>query len=175
MERSVATLIPPADSPKMVTFPLSPAERGDVVPHPFQRGDLVEQAEVGHPVVEEQESVDAQPVVDGDQHHAVPCEGRAVVARNGAGAVGEGAAVDPDHHGQPGRRRVRRPDVQVETFLARDRGLREDGVEGREVGWLRYRGTELERVPGPLPGWRRLRRPEAVGPERGGGIGNALE
>jgi len=150
-------------------------ESGDVVPHPLQRGDLVEQAEVGDPVVEEQEAVDAQPVVDADQHDAVACKGRAVVAWNGAGAVGEGAAVDPDHHGQSGRRRVGRPDVEVEALLARDRGLWEDGVEGRKVRRLRNRWAELERVSGSLPGGRRLRRPEAVGPERSGGIGKALE
>jgi hypothetical protein len=152
-----------------------PPESGDVVPHPFQCRDLVEQAEVGDSVAQEQEAVDAEPVVDADQDHAIAREPAAIVVRHSSGSVGEGAAVDPDHRRQPGGRRVGRPDVQVEAVLALDRRLREDRVEGREIGRLRHRGAERERVPGPFPGRGRLRRPEAVGGERRGGVGDAFE
>ena len=47
MASSAATEPPPADSPKTVTRSGVAAEGGDVVAHPLQRGDLVEQAPVG--------------------------------------------------------------------------------------------------------------------------------
>jgi len=77
---SVVTLIPPADSPKIVTLPASPRRRRCCpVPTPGLRsgpgaldwGD----------VLQEQKTVAAQPVVDRDAHHAVP--GEAVPAYRG--------------------------------------------------------------------------------------------
>jgi hypothetical protein len=68
---SVATLMPPADSPKIVTRPGSPPKALDVVAHPPQRGHLVEQPEVAGPgVVVAQDRLDvpepqgAEAVVD---------------------------------------------------------------------------------------------------------------
>jgi hypothetical protein len=55
------------------------AERGDVLLHPPQGRELVEQAEVGDAVAQEQETLRGQPVVDGHADHAVPGERRAVV------------------------------------------------------------------------------------------------
>ena len=47
------TLIAPADSPATVTRVRVAAERRDVVAHPLERRDLVEQAEVGRCVGQE--------------------------------------------------------------------------------------------------------------------------
>ena len=41
---SVLTLPPPPDSPNIVTLPGSPPNAGDIVAHPFQRGDHVQRA-----------------------------------------------------------------------------------------------------------------------------------
>ena len=58
------------------------AEGGDILPHPRERGDLVEQAEVGapsSPVAEIEESVGADPVIDGHADDAVAGEAAAVI------------------------------------------------------------------------------------------------
>ena len=74
---SVPTLMPPADSPKIVTLLGIAAERGDVVAHPLERGDLVEDAEVAgalrcrRKLVEVEEAERAEPVVDRHEHDAV--------------------------------------------------------------------------------------------------------
>ena len=115
---SVPTLMPPADSPKIVTSFGIAAERLDVVAHPLERRDLVEQAGVrgrarSADAPRSQEAERAEPVVDRDDDHvAAPRERCAVVDRLRAGADHEGAAVDPDHHGRgasgwrrPARRR----------------------------------------------------------------------
>ena len=103
--RRASTLAPPADSPKMVTRAGSPPKRGDVGLHPLEGGDLVEQAEVaraGEPLAGQVGQVSvaegAEPVVERDQDAPVAGEGAPVVPRHGAGAVGEGAAVEPHEH-----------------------------------------------------------------------------
>ncbi len=60
------------------------AESGDIVVHPFQGRDLIEQGDIGH-VVEEEESFGAQPVVERDEDHSVAGEGTAVVEHVAAG------------------------------------------------------------------------------------------
>jgi hypothetical protein len=92
-----ATDPPPADCPNT-------AERADVVAHPLQRGDLVEQAPVGGRALDVREPLDAHAVVEGDQHDAVAREAGAVVLGKAGRADRVGAAVDPHHHRQ---RRVR--------------------------------------------------------------------
>ena len=94
-----------------------PAEGSDVLPHPLQRGDLVEQAEVGDAVAEIEEPLRARTPVDDDTDHPVPGEAAAVVGRRRADL--EHAALDPDHHRQPCSAGIRRPDVEVQAFLGR--------------------------------------------------------
>ena len=72
---SVPTLMPPADSPKIVTRSGSPPNARDVVAHPLERADLVEDAEVARAgelraedLVEVQEAERAEPVVDAHDH-----------------------------------------------------------------------------------------------------------
>jgi hypothetical protein len=55
------------------------AEGSDVVADPFQRGDLVEEATVGRHAVQEAETLEAHPVVDGHDDDAVVGEGGAVI------------------------------------------------------------------------------------------------
>jgi hypothetical protein len=61
-----------ASRPARVTWPVCPAERGDVVPHPPQRRQLVGDAEValGDPRGA-QTAESAEPVVDRDDDHGV--------------------------------------------------------------------------------------------------------
>ncbi len=127
------------------------AEARDVVLHPLQGSDLVEQAGVGDAVAEEQEPVGAEPVVDRDAHDAVAGEAGAVVLRDGAGAVGERAAVDPHQDRQAGVARVRCPDVQIEAVLAADGGLGQQRVERRLVGALGDGRPEPRAVPDAVP------------------------
>ena len=81
------------------------AERGDVVTHPLQCGDLVAQREVVVEAVAEAgqfqaaEHPDAVGDVD-DDHVAVGGQPRAVVELELAGAEHERAAGDPHHHRQ---------------------------------------------------------------------------
>ncbi len=147
------------------------AEGGDVVPDPFQRRDLVEQAAVGWRVRQQREPVDAEPVVDGDQHDAIPREGMAVVHRHGGVAIAEGAAMDPDHdRGSPGQ--VARPDVQGEPVVARNARLGQDLVERRGVSRLRRRRAERDALADAVPRLGRLRSPE---PERAGRAGRVRD
>jgi hypothetical protein len=124
-----------------------PPEGGDVVAHPLERRDLVEQpAVLRSAVAEQQEAVGAEPVVDRHRDDAVPGEGRPVVHRHGAGPEHEGAAVDPHQHGQAGGVRVGRPDVEVEDLLARDDRLGQQPVQRRRVDALHGRRAEGRRV-----------------------------
>lgn len=137
-------------------------------------GDLVEQAEVGGAIAGEEEAVLAEAVVEGDQDDAVAGEGHAVVGGDRAGAVGEGAAVQPDHDGQvPGG--VRRPHVQVEAVGAGDVDFRDQLVEGWGVGGLRHGGPVGEGVAQPVPAGRGSGPGEAQGAVGRSSVRNALE
>ena len=67
------------------------------------------------PSSEVEEPLGAGPPVDHHADDAVPGEPAAVVC--GRRAELEHAALDPHHHRQPGRTRVRRPDVEVQAVL----------------------------------------------------------
>src|SRR5262249_47341709 len=56
-------------------------EGGDVFAHPLQGGDLVQEAEAAGPgtVADIEEAEGAQAVVQGDDDHAAPGEGRSVI------------------------------------------------------------------------------------------------
>ena len=107
------------------------AERGNVVLHPLQARDLIQQPVVaGMPALfarqlgMSQEAESAQPVGDAHQNHALLREILSVVQRHRSAADSEPSAVDPDHHGQLLARRLGgRPDVQVEAILVGSDGF----------------------------------------------------
>ena len=150
------------------------AEGADVVPHPGERGDLVEQAEVGAvvAVAEVEEPVGARAPVDRHADHAVAGEAAAVVAP--AGGVAEGAARAPHHHRKPARSRVGGPDVEVQAVVAGNGGVEEHagGVVAVELR-LRWLGTESGGVADTGPRLHRLRRSEPVGADGRRGVRDA--
>jgi hypothetical protein len=98
------------------------AERGDVVPHPAQRRDLIEQQAVarvmaGREVAEVEQARQAEPVVDRDGDDALLGERHAVIQRRRARAHDERAAVDP-HHDRVRAGAGGREHVEVQAVLA---------------------------------------------------------
>ena len=127
------------------------AEGADVVTHPAQRGDLVEQPPVGEPpalVVGErrvgEKTECSEPVVEGDNDDAAGGQPTRPVHDPRPAAVGEGPAVDEDHHRQgpavlpgtrrctPGSSRPARRDRRGSNCRCRE-GLRRDRPERRGV------------------------------------------
>ena len=153
------------------------AEGRDVALHPLQRHDGVEHAVVAgdlrlrfrRELGVREEAERAEAVVQRDDDGAFAREAVARVARLGARAAGEAAAVQPDHDGPAVVRRVgRRPDVQIEAVLARRRRGRAFGPPGRALrAARRVLGGRAD--AGPLrdglrcaptiraDGWRRVR------------------
>ena len=139
------------------------AERGDILLHPLEPRDHVQQAVIARDVVrglgaqlrvrEETQLPDA--VGDADQHHALPGQLLPAVVRFGSGAGAESAAVDPNQHGDVVARGFRRrPDVQVQAVLAR--------VHARAASAaLHAPGAELGGLPHALPFRGGLRRAPA--------------
>ena len=169
------TSVPPADSPKIVTFFGSPPKaaafsrthsseriRSSVpqLPDASSPFALLDQRRLAEPAER------TEPVVGGDDHDAVASrELAAVVAAGVTDAVP--AAVEPDHDGELAlrdfaRRAARRVHVQVQAVLVADHraGLR----IGRVTEYARELGTrraELQRVAHAGPLGRRLRRAPA--------------
>jgi hypothetical protein len=73
-------------------------ERSDVLAHPLERSDLVEDTAIGQSVSRREESVGAEAIVDRDRNDAVPRKGISGVRANRARAVHERTAVNPDEH-----------------------------------------------------------------------------
>ena len=71
--RSVATLMAPANSPKIVTLVGSPPIAAMSL-HPFERRDLIEKTQVGEAVTQVDEAFGAHPVTDGDAHDPIAGE-----------------------------------------------------------------------------------------------------
>ncbi len=170
-------LIAPADSPKTVTLPGSPPKAAMFSCTHSQRRELVEQAKVGDAVAEIEEPLRAGTPVDDHTDDAVPGEAAAVVGRRRAEL--EHTALDPDHHRQPRRAGLRRPDVEVQAVLGR-RGPLHRRECGRDLfpvlgcplgaaGGRRLNLRGLRPQPGGLtntgPGRDRPGRPEPVGAE----------
>ena len=165
------------------------SEGGNVLPHPLQGEDLVQDAVVaGHTlgvfpfqirVGEEAEHV--HPVVDGHQHHAFFGAAFPVELLLRAAAVHERPAVDPEQHRQLGAgfSVCRGPDVQVQAVLVPRRnhhvvkffpvklhgGKLRLGAPGGESGAVQRGG----------PGGVLLGTAEPQFPHRGLGVGHALE
>ena len=147
------------------------AEGADVVPHPLQRGDLVEQAAIGVSVAEIEEPIGADPVVDGHADDAVAGETAAVIpGRRTRAVIREHPARDPHHHRLPGRPEVGRPDVEGQAVLAgsassggsSSRDLRGVGRLGglRAVGErVAHAAPGLQPVVGAEADWRRMAEP----------------
>jgi hypothetical protein len=86
---------------------------------------------------------DVQPVVDGDGDRvALPGQRAAVVHGGAAGAVGEAAAVQPDHHRPRLAVEAGRPDVEEQAVLRGGRLVRRRRIAGRGA-----------RSPGARPDW----------------------
>src|SRR5260221_12031163 len=86
---SVATLMAPADSPKIVTLCGSPPKSGDVLLDPGECSDLVEQAEVDNAVTQIEEAIGSQTIVDGDADEAIAGEMSATIGWHGPRSFGE--------------------------------------------------------------------------------------
>jgi hypothetical protein len=135
-------------------------EGGNVLTRPAQGGHHIEQAEVsqrrslrglGGERGMGKQSGRPEAVVDRDDHDATPGKLAAIVARLCAGALDEGAAMNPKQHGQfrirPGIRG--RPDVQEEAVLAL--------LAAAEKGFALKRGLAKSRgLAGAGPWLRRL-------------------
>src|SRR5205085_10771716 len=73
----------------------------DVRVHPFECGDIVEDAEIGTNVRMSQEAEGAKPIVEGDHDHAAPRQRGAVIPIFGSRAAKIAATMDPDHDRTP--------------------------------------------------------------------------
>jgi hypothetical protein len=120
-----------------------------------------------------EEAEAAQPIVEGDHHHPLTGQGRAVVEGRRARAVDEAAAVDPHHHRRSrGGLQVRREDVEAEAVLAHGQGAH--AIVGPVVA-LRADGAIAVPGPNPVPGRCRPGRPPAQITYGRSGIGDVLE
>ena len=119
-----------------------------------------------------EETEAAQAVVDAHEDHALAGEVVALVDRRLGAAVDQAAAIDPDHHRQLLRCRLRRsPDVEEQAVLA------EVGSDARVAAndALQAVVTDLDRRPHARPGLDRLRRPPTQVAHRRSGERHALE
>src|SRR5436305_3619492 len=57
------------------------AEGGNVVAHPYEGGDLIEEANIGYAVAEKQEAICANSAVDGHENDAVAGKSAPVIDR----------------------------------------------------------------------------------------------
>jgi hypothetical protein len=80
------------------------AEGPDVLAHPVQRGDLVEQAPVGRGTVDLRETLYPQTIVERDHDDAAGGQPAAVELLKAGRADHIGAAGDPHQHGKSGPR-----------------------------------------------------------------------
>ena len=157
-------------------------EGGDVLLHPAQRSDLVEEGVVAAEVEwrlgaerrMRQEAEGAEAIIERDQHDAGACESGAVVDRRPAGSVGQRSTVNPDHHrAAVTRRGGRRPDVEGQAVFTR----RLEGAavrSGHRIG-LRADRTELGSIARDRPTRDRLRWTPAQLADRRRGEGNAAK
>ena len=145
------------------------AEGGNVFLDPVQGFGGIQQGIVAgavRAVLEGGEGVEAQqPQPVARRHKDAVCPGGQAGARQllgGAGAVA--AAVEVNHHRQPGGA-VPGVDIQLQAVL---------GAGGHAVGVLESHGGWLGAVQGVCPGGGVLGRLPAQGPGRGGAVGHAV-
>ena len=152
-----------------------PAKGADVVLHPAQRSQLVEQPEVGGAIPKPEEALRPQPVIDGHADDAVAGKAAAVVDRDRARAPQKRSAGDPHDYRKVMRAGVGRPDVEIQAVLATDSRVAQHLPERFGIRRLGRNGPVLVRRSHFGPRLRRLRWPKAVGAERRGREGNPLE
>ena len=58
-----------------------PAKCGDVLLYPFQRGDLIKQAQIRQAVAQVEEALDTNPIAESHAHHPIAGEPPAVIER----------------------------------------------------------------------------------------------
>jgi hypothetical protein len=156
-------------------------ETTDLVPHPLQGRNLVEDALVAGAVelvttdpLAAQEAKQAKPVIERNHHHITP-RGQPRAVEEWARTVAEqkSPAVQPDQH-WPSRVVCRRgPDVEIEAVFAH-LGEGQTRLVDR-VGPLHGRRAIGAGLADPIPGNRFVRRAKAEGADGRLGIGNATE
>src|SRR5260370_7327974 len=92
-------------------------EGSDILLHPDEGRDLVEQAEVGALVTQVEEAVHAETVVDGHADHSVSGEATAIIIGHGTRPVRKSTAMNPDHDWEPNSPDVRAPDIKIHPAL----------------------------------------------------------
>src|SRR4030042_627515 len=76
---------------------------GDIVPHPLEGGDLVEQASVGVSLTEIKKALGTDPIIDGHTYDAVAGETTAAIPGGcPRSVIFKHAARNPYHHGETG-------------------------------------------------------------------------
>ena len=135
------------------------AECRDVAANPAERGGHVEQAVVAAGVLRRlcaerrvgHEAERSEPIVEGDEQHAVPRQVAVHEHRVAASALLERAAVKPDQD-RPARigRRCRAPDVEVEAVFAHRLHAGVLGVD-RARGPARLQALRRERARRTYP------------------------
>src|SRR6266566_3723143 len=148
---------------------------GDILPHPLESSDLVEQGAVGVSLAQIEEAVGTDPIIDGHADDAVAGKVAAVIIGRRPRSDLKGTARNPDHHRLPGRLEVGGPDIEVQAVLTCDGKLWEKQFHSRGIwrlGWLRTKG---EGVSHTAPGHNRLWRSEPIGAKRWRCIRNAFK
>src|SRR5712691_3170492 len=148
---------------------------GDILLHPGKGGDLVKQTEVGVTFPQEKEAVHSQAVVESDAHDPITGKVTAVIRWYRTCPVGERAAMNPDHHRQPGLSGVGSPNIEVQAVRTVDSRLREKDIERGKIRGLGDCWAIVKRVAHAVPwlGW--LRWPKTMRAERRRRIGDAFE
>ncbi len=78
-------------------------EGGDVLLHPLEDSDLVEQAAVGVSLAQREEALGPDPIVDGHADDAISGETTAVIpGRRTSSVILKQTASNPDHHQESG-------------------------------------------------------------------------
>ena len=158
------------------------AERGDVVPHPLERGHLVEDAGVARALeplgdaLEVQEPEHAEAVVDRDDHDA---RARPAGCRRTRGSDPEPVRNPPPWiHTITARPASSQPGgehVEAQAVLAARRPRRRRASARGPTGSAARSGPDARHGRTPVPGLRRTGRGEAGGAAGGRGVGDAAE
>src|SRR5258708_12926732 len=108
-------------------------EGSDILLHPDEGRDLVEQAEVGALVTQVEEAVHAETVVDGHADHSVAGEATPIIVGHGTKPVRKSTAMNPDHDRDPNSPAARGPDIEVQAVLPFDHCLPENPLDPRKT------------------------------------------
>src|SRR6266496_3864408 len=141
-------------------------EGGDVLLHPGECGDLIEQTEVGNAVSQEEEAIGSETIVEGDADDSIAGETRAIIGWHGSRSVGKGAPMNPDHDRQPRLSQVWGPDIEVQVILTGDIYLRYKHIVGRNIWRLGRCRAIAERFAHAIPGLRWPWRLKSIGINR---------